>query len=144
MPLLELSYREGALDPEARSALVAELTGILMRWEGVPDTPFFRDATWVTLHERPEWAVNRAGAPAGETTYLLSATVPLGALSDRRKAGLISEATEAILDADGGTRDAYRVWVHVHEIPDGNWGAGGAPVLFGELRAAAAAARAGG
>lgn len=141
MPLIELTYREGAIDESARTALVSTLTEVLMRWEGVPDTDFFRAATWVQLHERPGWAVNRAGVPAEETTYLVSVTIPMGAMSARRKSGLIEDVTNAVLDADGGTRDAYRVWVHVHEIPDGNWGAGAQPVMFGELRAAAAAAR---
>ncbi|MEU6701750.1 tautomerase family protein [Pseudonocardia sp. NPDC046786] len=141
--MIELTYREGALSPERRSSLVVRLTEVLMTWEGVPDTEFFRDATWVQIHERPGWALNRAGGPVGETTYLVAATVPEGALSARRKAGLIEEVTQAVLAADGGSDDGYRVWVHVHEIPDGNWGADGKPVMFGELRAAAARARAG-
>lgn len=142
MPLLELTYVEGSLDESTRSALVADLTAVLMKWEGVPDVPFFRAATWVQLHERPGWAINQAGAPAAETLYLLSATVPAGALSDRRKAGLIDDATSTILKADGGAQDPHRVWVHIHEMPDGTWGAGGQPVIFEQLKQAAAASSA--
>ncbi|MCK0092977.1 4-oxalocrotonate tautomerase [Rhodococcus sp. HNM0563] len=142
MPLLELTYPKGALTSEARTGLVTKLTEILMHWESVPDTPFFRAATWVQLHERPDWAVNQGGQRAEQPLYLLSATVPEGALSQRRKAGMITDATAAIREADGGDPDPYRIWVHIHEIPDGNWGAGGQPIMFAELRAAAAQARA--
>jgi phenylpyruvate tautomerase PptA (4-oxalocrotonate tautomerase family) len=46
-------------------------------------------------------------------------TVPQGALSDRRKAGLVAETTTAVLDAAGLTdADAQRVWVLIHEQPD--------------------------
>lgn len=105
----------------------------------MPDTPFFRAETWVHVHEREAWAVNKAGGPANESTFLLAATVPAGALSDRRKKGLIEDATQTILGAAGGTPDPHRVWIHVHELPDGTWGAGGQQVIFEQLRAAAAA-----
>ncbi|MDM7489340.1 tautomerase family protein [Rhodococcus sp. CSLK01-03] len=139
---MELTYQKGALADSARAGLVGELTELLMKWEGVPDTDFFRAATWLHVHERQSWECNRGGVPAAETPYLLAVTVPAGALSERRKAGLIEEATTAILAADGGTRDPYRVWVHIHEIPDGNWGAGGKPIFFEALRKAAAQAQA--
>jgi phenylpyruvate tautomerase PptA (4-oxalocrotonate tautomerase family) len=64
MPMLELTYPEGALQPDARALLVEQLTAALMRWEGGPDTAFLRQATWALIHERPAWAINRAGAPA--------------------------------------------------------------------------------
>jgi len=27
-----------------------------------------------------------------------------------------------------------RVWIHIHEIPDGNWGAAGQVIMFAQLR----------
>jgi phenylpyruvate tautomerase PptA (4-oxalocrotonate tautomerase family) len=141
MPMLELTYPEGALDANARTSLVEELTATLLRWEGAPDTQLFRDATWAYVNEQPAWAVNRAGKPADSPTFHLAVTVPGGALSDRRKAGLVDETTRLILDAEGGDRDAQRVWVHIHEIPDGNWGAIGQIIRFEQLREAAKQAR---
>ena len=137
MPMLELTYPEGALQPDARSRLVEELGATLVRWEGAPDTEFFRQVTWVYLDERPAWAINRSGAPAEPPIFRLAATVPAGALSDRRKAGFIEETTRLILEAEGRDGDTQRVWVLVHEIPDGNWGALGQVVRFEQLRAAA-------
>jgi hypothetical protein len=90
-----------------------------MRWEGAPGTEFFRHATWALIDDQPAWAINRAGAPADPPIFVLSVTVPAGAMSDRRKAGLVEEATRLVLDAEDRDRDLQRVWVHLHEIPDG-------------------------
>jgi phenylpyruvate tautomerase PptA (4-oxalocrotonate tautomerase family) len=141
MPMLELTYPEGALQPDARALLVEQLTAALMRWEGAPDTALFRHASWALIHERPAWAINRAGAPADPPVFVLSVTVPAGAMSDRRKAGLVEEATKLILDAEDRDHDPQRIWVHLHEIPDGNWGAVGQIIQFAELREAAKQAR---
>ena len=60
--------------------------------------------------------------------------VPAGALSERRKAGLVGEVTKAVLAAAGlGEEHAVRVWVLIHEQPDGTWGAGGNIVRFSDL-----------
>jgi phenylpyruvate tautomerase PptA (4-oxalocrotonate tautomerase family) len=70
-------------------------------------------------------------------------TVPQGALSERRKAGLVEEATKAVLAAAGlGQDDAPRVWVLVHEQPDGTWGAGGSVIRYADLVALAKGQRA--
>ena len=68
--------------------------------------------------------------------------MPQGALSDRRKEGLIKDVTGLVLDAAGLTEsDALRVWVLIREQPEGTWGAGGAVVRFSELAALAASQR---
>ncbi len=52
--------------------------------------------------------------------------MPQGALSERRKGGLVQDATQTVLSAAGlAPDDALRVWVLVYEQPDGTWGAGG-------------------
>ena len=70
--------------------------------------------------------------------FRVDVTVPEGALSDRRKTGLIKEVTSLVLGAAGlSDADALRVWVLIHEQPEGTWGAGGAVVRFSELAALA-------
>jgi phenylpyruvate tautomerase PptA (4-oxalocrotonate tautomerase family) len=140
--MFELTYPEGALSAEARGSLVEQLTAALMRWEGAPDADFFRQATWGYLNEQPTWAINRAGAPADPPIFRLAVTIPAGAMSDRRKQGLVEEATKLILDAEAGDQDPIRVWVHIHEIRDGNWGAAGQVIMFAQLREAAKQAHA--
>ncbi|GAA3633167.1 hypothetical protein GCM10022267_19920 [Lentzea roselyniae] len=60
--------------------------------------------------------------------------VPAGALSERRKAGLVQEATALVLEAAGlGEADVMRVWVLIHEQAEGTWGSGGKIVRFADL-----------
>ena len=141
MPCLDVTYPAGALDAATRTHLAESLTTTFLRWEGAPDTEFFRQQCWVYFHELPEGAVNRAGVPADVAIYRVNATVPEGAMSDRRKEGLVKDVTEQMLDADGGERDPLRVWVLIGERPEGNWGAAGQIIRFAQLREAAKAAR---
>ncbi|MFC9361796.1 4-oxalocrotonate tautomerase family protein [Rhodococcus sp. NPDC057014] len=70
--------------------------------------------------------------------FRVDVTVPAGALSDRRTQGLITEVTAEVLAAAGlGEADGLRVWVLVHEQPEGTWGAAGQVVRFSELAALA-------
>ncbi len=55
-------------------------------------------------------------------------SVPKGSLNDERKAGLVADVTEAIMDIeprDRWKRDPHRVWCIINDVPDGDWGAGG-------------------
>jgi phenylpyruvate tautomerase PptA (4-oxalocrotonate tautomerase family) len=109
---------------------------VLLRWEGAPDTAFFRAQAWSYLTELQEGAQTTAEDDAPR--FLVEVTVPQGALSERRKAGLVEEATKTVLAAAGlGRDDAPRVWVLVHEQPDGTWGAGGSVIRYADLVALA-------
>jgi phenylpyruvate tautomerase PptA (4-oxalocrotonate tautomerase family) len=142
MPLIDLTYPAGTFTDDARTALVDELTTVLLRAERAPDTEFFRSIAWVHVHELPEGCVLAAGHPVAEPTFRIQVTIPEGALSDRRKQELVAEATRVVLDAAGlGQGDALRVWVLINEVPDGNWGAGGQIVRFADLVSYAAAER---
>ena len=137
MPCLEVTYPAGAIDKGTRESLAESLTRTFMHWEGAPDTDFFRDQCWVYFHELPEGTVNRAGVPTPVPIYRVNATVPEGAMSERRKAGLVKEVTDLLLEADGGEPDPLRVWVLIGEVPNGNWGAAGQVIDFAQLREAA-------
>ena len=134
MPLIDLSYPSGTFTPAARTALVEELTTVLLRAERAPDTEFFRSIAWVNVHELPDGCVLAAGRPVAEPTFRVQVTIPEGALSDRRKQEIVAEATRAVLGAAGlHETGAMRVWVLINEVPDGNWGAGGQIVRFADL-----------
>lgn len=46
----------------------------------------------------------------------------------------MADVTRTVLDAAGlSTGDAPRVWVLVHEQPDGTWGAGGSVIRHADL-----------
>ncbi len=142
MPFMELTYPEGALEPEARSTLAEGLTMALLRAERAPDTQFFRDVTWLNLNELSAHAVLSGGTPVAKPTFKLDVTTPEGALSDRRRAELVGAATELIREAAGiPEEEALRVWVLCHEVAEGSWGAGGHVIRFEQLREAAKAQR---
>ena len=140
MPMIQLTAPTGALPRDARERLQHDLATTLLKWEGAPDTAFFRAQAWAYLIELPEGA--QTTAEDALPRFRIDVTVPDGALSDRRREGLIKDVTGLVLDAAGLTEaDALRVWVLIREQPEGTWGAGGAVVRFSELAALAASQR---
>ncbi|MCP2167224.1 tautomerase family protein [Goodfellowiella coeruleoviolacea] len=136
MPMIQLTVPAGALTPTGRDSVRQELAEALLRWEGAPNTAFFRAQAWIYLHELPPGC--QVTAEDDAPRFRVDITVPAGALSERRKAGLVGEATSIVLAAAGLTEaDAPRVWVLIHEQPDGTWGAGGSIVRLADLVAIA-------
>ncbi|WP_141310255.1 tautomerase family protein [Streptomyces spinoverrucosus] len=141
MPMIRLTAPAGALTEQGRSRVQRDLAAVLLRWEGAPDIAFFRDQAWSYLVELPQGAQITAEDDAPR--FLVEVTVPKGALSERRKAGLVEEATKTVLAAAGlASDDALRVWVLVYEQPDGTWGAGGSVIRYADLMALAKEQRA--
>ena len=139
MPLIDLTLPQGSISPDDRAKLADELTAVVLRAERAPDTDFFRSVTWAFVHELPEGTITAGGA---EPVFRVVFTVPDGALSDRRKQELVSEATRVVSAAAGlGEADGLRVFVIISEVPNGNWGAAGNVVDFEQLREVAAAER---
>ena len=142
MPIMDLTFPAGALDADQQQRVADELTTALLRAERAPDTDFFREITWVFLHELGAGHVLSAGRPVDKPLFRLEVTTPEGALSDRRRAEMVENATRIIRDVAGiGDEDALRVWVLCREIAEGSWGAGGQVIRFQQLREAAAAER---
>jgi phenylpyruvate tautomerase PptA (4-oxalocrotonate tautomerase family) len=141
MPKLELTIPADSLSEEAQGELARGLGAALLRWEGAPDTDFFRSITWAHVHALPTTSMQTPDGPA-DPHAVIEISVPDGALSDRRKAGLVKETTKLVLDATGWDQEAgFRVWTLIRDVPEGNWGAGGQIVRFQQLREAAKAER---
>ena len=142
MPVFELTYPQGALAADTRAKLVDDLTTALLRAERAPDTDFFRGITWSYVHELPEGSVLAGGKPVEEPIFKIDVTTPQGALSDRRREELVVEATRLVREAAGiEDENTLRVWVLMHEVAEGSWGAAGNVVRFEQLREAAKAER---
>lgn len=138
MPLIDITCPQGALTDEQRTALADRLTTVLLRAERAPDTEFFRNVTWIYVHELPAGAVLSGGRSVAKPTFKLDVTTPEGALSDRRRKELVAEATRVVCEVAGiAEEEALRVWVLLHEVPEGQWGAAGHVIEFGQLRSAA-------
>ena len=141
MPKLDLTIPAEALSDGDQQELARELGATLLRWEGAPDTEFFRSITWAHVHPLPAESIQTPDGVA-EPHAVVDITVPSGALSERRKAGLVEDVTKLILEKTGwGDGAGVRVWTLIHEVPDGNWGAAGQVVRFEQLRDAARAER---
>src|SRR5262249_10956786 len=137
MPKLDLTITADVLSDDDKQELARDLGATLLRWEGAPDTEFFRSITWAHLHELAPDAIQTPDGVA-EPHAVVEVTAPAGALSDRRKAGLVEDATKLVLEATGWGDDAgVRVWTLIHEVPEGSWGAAGQIVHFEQLREAA-------
>lgn len=126
MPLIDVTFPAGALEEGQKSELAESLMNVLLRAERAPDTQFFRDITWVYLHELPAGAVTSAGRPVAVPTFRVELTTPEGALSDGRRQEAVSEATKTVREIAGiPEEEALRVCVLCREIAEGSWGAGG-------------------
>jgi phenylpyruvate tautomerase PptA (4-oxalocrotonate tautomerase family) len=142
VPRVELTYTAGSLSDDVKGELAQQLAESMLRWEGAPDTEFFRSISWVHLHELAAGTAFTADGPADLGQFVVDVSVPQGGLSERRKAGLVDEFTRLVREAAGLPEEqAIRVWVLVHEIAEGFWGAGGNIIHFEQLRAAAKAER---
>ena len=142
MPLMELTYQEGALSPEARDQLVEDLTTNLLKAEGAPNTEFFRSVTWVLINERPA-ALTYAGDKSDAGVVKLDVVTPEGALNDERREQMIQAGTATLREAFGiADEDALKVWVLCRDVGDGGWGAGGNVVHYKQLVEIAKAQRA--
>jgi phenylpyruvate tautomerase PptA (4-oxalocrotonate tautomerase family) len=136
MPMIHLTVPAGAMTTQARGELLKSLPQTLLKWEGAPDTAFFRAQAWCRVEEVTDGGF--AALEDDRPRFRVDVTVPEGGLSERRKAGLVAEVTEQILAAAGLTEtDALRVWALIHEQPEGTWGAAGHIVKFQELAALA-------
>jgi phenylpyruvate tautomerase PptA (4-oxalocrotonate tautomerase family) len=142
MPMIEVTAPEGAIPHDAREELLEELAGTLLRWEGAPDTEFFREISWVYFNELPADGLYVGGRPGGAPRVRVEITTPEGALSQRRRAGLVADVHAAVSRVAGiAPEDGLHVWVLCREIAEGSWGAGGAIVEFAKLREASKAER---
>jgi phenylpyruvate tautomerase PptA (4-oxalocrotonate tautomerase family) len=128
VPMIDVTLPEGALSEDQRNALGERLTNTILKWEGAADIPFSRVITVVYFDERPTGSIYVAGEQEMQPRYRVLITIPEGSITDdERKAGLVEEVTRDILDVAGSENEAasFRVWVFIHEVPDGHWGGAG-------------------
>lgn len=140
MPMIDVYAPVGSIPASKTEALLDQLATVLLKAEKAPDTEFFREITWVYLHEVP--TVHVGGRPAGQPRLRVQVTVPAGALSQRRKDELARAVYEAVAGAAGHEIDGERalhVWTIITEVPDGNWSAGGATIRYTDLVSISAA-----
>jgi phenylpyruvate tautomerase PptA (4-oxalocrotonate tautomerase family) len=147
MPMIDLTYPEGAFDAEARAQAVDSLTAALLRNEGAADNEQTRAMSWVVVNEVPAHVLNVGGTPAERPVYRLLVTVPEGTLlqgpgpvGTQARRNLVREATEILLAAEGteySDVEAGRVYCIVREVSDGYWGGMGTTFRMDDIVAVA-------
>ncbi|SRR6266536_129071 len=137
MPFVEVFARRGSLSERQRRHMSQALVAEVMAAEGAPDTEAARSISWLVIHEVDTWVVG--GRPAEETEpprFLVRVAVPAGSLDDGKRADMVGRITRVLAAADDDSRRLFRhpaAWVHINEIPEGNWGAAGQVVGLADI-----------
>ncbi len=141
MPFVELFVPKGAIQEAQREHIAAHLVRELMVAEGAPDTEAAREISWLLVQEVDAWSVGgRRVGPSEPARYVARVAVPAGSLDDAKRADMVERVSRVLAEAEekaGGDGDGLTrrpdAWVHITEIPDGNWGALGQVVRLADI-----------
>jgi phenylpyruvate tautomerase PptA (4-oxalocrotonate tautomerase family) len=129
MPMCDAYIPEGALSPSAERRLLGRITDLLLEHEGVrPTNERARALAWVFVHRHEMYV---GGEPAQAPHYRFVCQVPEGQYNDERRAAVTAAMTQAVVEAEDGSRPdpEGRVWVFTLEVKDGTWGGLGGRVI---------------
>jgi phenylpyruvate tautomerase PptA (4-oxalocrotonate tautomerase family) len=118
MPMIDVYAPAGTFaEPHT---LAADLAGTLMKIEGVPDIPMFRQNTAGFVHDLPDGALSNVD---GESNYVrVQVLTNAGALDRDKQLAVVEQFTDLVVKAAGDSDYAKRVWVLLTEAVDGGWG----------------------
>jgi phenylpyruvate tautomerase PptA (4-oxalocrotonate tautomerase family) len=133
MPMIDVYAAAGTFaDPHK---LATELAATLMRIEGVPDIPMFRENTAAFIHEMPSAAASNVD---GDNTHVrVQVLTNAGALDRVKQLAVVAEFSSLVGTAAGDESLTERTWVLLTEAIDGGWGLWGHAHTNAELVAAA-------
>lgn len=142
MPFIDITTRE-ALSADKKAVLAQTLSDTMLKIEigGPTDAAYTRD--WIWFHHLPaeEWAIGGRFDETyrrGRAMCLARIVAPEGLMNSALKLRAIAAVTadiRAVLETDPAD-DGTGIWVHLTEIPDGQWGAAGQPdPLFSLIQA---------
>jgi phenylpyruvate tautomerase PptA (4-oxalocrotonate tautomerase family) len=135
MPMIDVYATIGTFGDTKK--LATELATTLMRIEGVPDIPMFRQNTAAFIHETlPASASNVDGDNNHVRVQVLTNA---GALNREQQLAVVAEFTTLIVTAASDDTLKERTWVLLTEAVDGGWGLWGHAHTNDELVAAARA-----
>jgi len=133
MPLVRITYPRGALTPEQKRQIAGALTEIVLDVEVDAVTDAGRMVTVVHFNEAAadDWAVGgqlRSTAAGAPNHFIVDLIVLEGLLEGARRSDAHRRVTDVFRHAFGENADPMlplRVWVLVHDVREGGWGAGG-------------------
>jgi phenylpyruvate tautomerase PptA (4-oxalocrotonate tautomerase family) len=133
MPMIDVYAAAGTFDDTKQ--LATDLATTLMRIEGVPDIPMFRQNTAAFIHEMP---LAGASNVDGEDTHVrVQVLTNAGALDRDKQLAVVAEFSTLVGKAAGDEGLTERTWVLLTEAVDGGWGLWGHAHTNAELVAAA-------
>jgi phenylpyruvate tautomerase PptA (4-oxalocrotonate tautomerase family) len=121
MPMIDVYAASGTFND--RQTLARDLAAAVMRWEGVPDIPLFKDNTAAFIHELAADAISDVSSSGHHIR--VQVLTPAGVLNRDKQLGVVKELTEIVVAAAGDPELAARTWVLIVESPDGGWGIAG-------------------
>jgi phenylpyruvate tautomerase PptA (4-oxalocrotonate tautomerase family) len=129
VPVVRLHYPKGALSPERKKELAASLTEIVLDVEVDAITLPGRMVTVIHFDEvAPEnWAVGGQLA-SGMEHFIVDVYVLAGRVEGPRRGAMHARIAAAFAKTFGDESMVARVWVLLHEVPEGSWGATGRTV----------------
>jgi phenylpyruvate tautomerase PptA (4-oxalocrotonate tautomerase family) len=135
VPMIDVYARTGTFADPRRLAI--ELAATLMRIEGVPDIPMFRQNTAAFIHELN--AENFSNVNGDNGYVRVQVLTNAGALDRDKQLAVVELFTSLIVTAAGNDDLAKRTWVLLTEAIEGGWGLWGHAHTNGELVNAARA-----
>jgi phenylpyruvate tautomerase PptA (4-oxalocrotonate tautomerase family) len=135
MPMIDVYATSGTFaDPKA---LARDLAATLMKIEGVPDIPMFRQNTAAFVHDLPVGALSNV---EGQSNYVrVQVLTNAGALDRDKQLAVVRQFTELVATAAGDVALSRRTWVLLTEAVEGGWGLAGHANTNAELVDAARA-----
>jgi len=121
MPMIDVYATEGTF--KDRRALARDLASAVMKWEGVPPIPLFKDNTAAFVHDLPDDAISNV---TGNSNYVrVQVLTPVGVLNREKQLGVVKDLTDIVAAAAGDPAFKERTWVLIVESPEGGWGIAG-------------------
>jgi phenylpyruvate tautomerase PptA (4-oxalocrotonate tautomerase family) len=118
MPMIDIYANEGTFtDPPALAAAAA---ATLMRIEGVPEIPMFRENTAAFVHELRRGSMS--DVTGGSDHVRVQVLTNAGALDRDKQVDVVEQLTALIADTAGDPSLGRRTWVLLTEAVPGGWG----------------------
>jgi phenylpyruvate tautomerase PptA (4-oxalocrotonate tautomerase family) len=136
MPFVEIFVPKGALSRTQQEAISQRLVAEVMDVEGAPDTPEARSISWLVMHKMDAWSVGGRPVGADEAPrFVVRIAVPAGSLDDVKRKLMMARVNDLLVEIDGSDRlrNSPEAWVHINEVPEGNWGAFGRVVSLNDI-----------
>src|SRR5438309_8219256 len=133
MPMIDVYAAEGTF--RDRKTLARDLAAAVMKWEGVPPLPLFKDNTAAFVHDLPADSISNVN---GSSNYVrVQVLTPVGVLNREKQLGVVRELTEIVAGAAADPTLTERTWVLIIESPEGGWGIAGHANTSADIVAAA-------